>query len=236
MNKKIRMFVICVVFALISSCKNDVNSKDLETSKQSSEQELESSKQVEQEIKKEFNGLLNILEKKDISNLDEKDTKEIEKTIQELKNKIENSDSQKTSLLTYSGYEKKVQEIREKLKDKLQNKKELEKELKELEESLKKKKEERKKQLEAAKQKFEEFKKQADTTTGVTHGAQVGSQGKIGGDAWKCANEIGYKNMTSSGSSDTSNMTKEIIENALKKIEEELKSIGEGAQNSEKKK
>ncbi len=81
MNKKIRMFVICVVFALISSCKNDVNSKDLETSKQSSEQELESSKQVEQEIKKEFNGLLNILEKKDISNLDEKDTKEIEKQL-----------------------------------------------------------------------------------------------------------------------------------------------------------
>ncbi len=85
MNKKIKMFIIFIVFALIISCKNDVNGKALETSEQS----LEIPKQIEQEIKKEFNGLLNILETKDLSQLDEKDTKEIEKTIKELKDQIE---------------------------------------------------------------------------------------------------------------------------------------------------
>ncbi|WP_418885770.1 ErpL protein [Borreliella tanukii] len=235
MNKKIRMFVICVVFALISSCKNDVNSKDLETSKQSSEQELESSKQVEQEIKKEFNGLLNILEKKDISNLDEKDTKEIEKTIKDLKDQIEKTDAKKTSLLTYSGYEKKVQEIREKLKDKLQNKKELEKELKELEESLKKKKDDRKKALEEAKKEFEKLKGEVNSVTGVTDGHQSQNQGKVGQQAWQKAKEFGLS-VNSSGGADTSGMSNEIITNALKQIEEELKNFGEGTQNSEEKK
>ncbi len=115
------MFIIFIVFALIISCKNDVNGKALETSEQS----LEIPKQIEQEIKKEFNGLLNILETKDLSQLDEKDTKEIEKTIKELKDQIEKTDSKKTSLTTYSEYEKKVQEIREKLKDKLKTRKNL---------------------------------------------------------------------------------------------------------------
>ncbi|MCD2332849.1 hypothetical protein [Borreliella americana] len=38
MNKK--MFIICVVFALISSCKNDVSSGDLKSVKQNLENEL----------------------------------------------------------------------------------------------------------------------------------------------------------------------------------------------------
>ncbi|WP_215536824.1 ErpL protein [Borreliella bavariensis] len=231
MNKKIKMFIIFIVFALISSCKNDVNGKALETSEQS----LEIPKQIEQEIKKEFNGLLNILETKDLSQLDEKDTKEIEKTIKELKDQIEKTDSKKTSLTTYSEYEKKVQEIREKLKDKFKNKKELEDALKGLEDSLKNKKEDRKKALQEAKQKFEEFKKQVDSTTGETQGAQAKGKGTVGAQAWQKAKEFGLS-VNSSGGADTSGMSNEIITNALKQIEEELKIIGEGTQSSEKKK
>ncbi|WP_425337333.1 ErpL protein [Borreliella tanukii] len=219
------MFIICSIFALIISCKNDAISKDLETSVQ----DLESAKQVEQEIKEEFNGLLNILETKDVSKLD---TSEIEKIIQELKNKVDKSDAKKTSLEKYREYEEQIKKIKEKLKDKgnIENK------LNELEDSLKKKKEERKKALNEAKQKFEGFKGQVESATGVSSGEQSRNQGQVGTQAWKCANDLGYKNMTSSGSSDTSNMTKEIIENALKKIEEELKNFGEGTQNSEEKK
>ncbi|WP_425337276.1 ErpL protein [Borreliella tanukii] len=211
MKKKV--FVICVVFALIISCKNYVNGKDLETSEQS----LEIPKQIEQEIKKEFNELLNILEIKDISKLDAKDTKEIEKQIQELKNKIDKSDAKTTSLLTYSGYEKKVQEIREKLK----NKGNLEGKLKELEDSLKNKKEERKKALEDAKTKFEGYKRQVDSATGETYGAQVGNQRGGGQQAWKEAKDLGL-NVSYSNDTDTSDMSSGIIEGALKKIEEEL--------------
>ncbi|WP_210371918.1 ErpL protein [Borreliella garinii] len=229
MNKKIKMFIIFIVFALIISCKNDVNGKALETSEQS----LEIPKQIEQEIKKEFNGLLNILETKDLSQLDEKDTKEIEKTIKELKDQIEKTDFKKTSLTTYSEYEKKVQEIREKLKDKLKNKKELEDALKGLEESLKKKKDERKKALEEAKKKFKEFKGQVDSTTGETSGEQVKGQGQIGGQAWLKAQELGLSANYSS-SAGTSDMTKGIIDDALKQIEEELENNGQEAVESKK--
>ncbi|WP_215540966.1 ErpL protein [Borreliella bavariensis] len=225
MNKKIKMFIICIVFALIISCKNDVNGKALETSEQS----LEIPKQIEQEIKKEFNGLLNLLETKNLSQLDEKDTKDIEKIIQELKNTIDKLEAKKTSLTTYSEYEKKVQEIREKLKDKLKDKGDLENKLKELEESLKKKKDERKQALQDAKQKFEELKKQVEGTTGVTRGEQVRGQGTVGSQAWQYANSLGFKNIASSSGSDTSNMTKEIIKNSLEKIEEELKNTVEEA-------
>ncbi|WP_210369584.1 ErpL protein [Borreliella garinii] len=220
MNKKIKMFIIFIVFALIISCKNDVNGKALETSEQS----LEIPKQIEQEIKKEFNGLLNILETKDLSQLDEKDTKEIEKTIKELKDQIEKTDFKKTSLTTYSEYEKKVQEIREKLKDKLKNKKELEEALKGLEDSLKNKKEDRKKALQEAKQKFEGFRSQVQSATGETAGQRAGNQRGGGQQAWQCAKEFGLT-ISSSNSADTSDMSKGIIDGALKQIEEELKKV-----------
>ncbi|WP_215540947.1 VasL domain-containing protein [Borreliella bavariensis] len=218
MNKK--MFIICIVFALIISCKNDVNSKALETSEQ-----------IEQEIKKEFNGLLNILETKDLSKLDEEDTKEIEKQIQELKDKIDKLEAKKTSLTTYSEYEEKIEKIKEKLKGKVK----FEDKLKGLEDSLKKKKEERIQKLKEAKQKFEGYKGQVGSATGETQGHQAQNQGQIGQQALKCANELGFKNMTSSNS-DTSNMTKEIIENSLKQIEEELQNIGEAVKEVLKKK
>ncbi|WP_373584995.1 ErpL protein [Borreliella afzelii] len=220
------MFIICAVFALIISCKNYAISKDSETSEQS----LGIPKQIEQEIKKEFNGLLNILETKDLSQLDEKDTKEIEKTIQDLKDQIEKTDAKKTSLKTYSEYEKKVQEIREKLKDKLKDKKELE-------DSLKKKKEERKKALGEAKKKFEGYKGQVGSASGVTQGQQTGNQGKVGQQAFKDVKELGLSvSYSSSAGTNTGNMSNEIIENAIKQIDEELKNIGEEAKTTEKKK
>ncbi|XPC98165.1 ErpL protein (plasmid) [Borreliella japonica] len=210
MNKNMRMFIVCVVFALLSSCKNDAISKDLESSVQS-----------EQEIKKEFNGLLNILETKDLFQLDEKDTKEIEKTIKDLKDKVEKTDSKKTPIGTYLEYEKKIQEIREKLKGKGN----FEDKLNGLEESLTKKKEERKKALQEAKQKFEEFQNQVNTTTGVTTGQRAGNQGAVGAQAFKCAKEFGLSVSSSSkNGTDTGDMSKGIIDDAIKKIEEELKN------------
>ncbi|WP_418906345.1 ErpL protein (plasmid) [Borreliella tanukii] len=225
---KKKMFIICSIFALIISCKNDAISKDLETSVQ----DLESAKQVEQEIKEEFNGLLNILETKDVSKLD---TSEIEKTIKDLKDQIEKTDAKKTSLKTYSEFEKTLKEIREKLKDKLQNKQELEKELKELEDSLKKKKDDRKKALEEAKKEFEKLKGEVNSVTGVTDGHQSQNQGKVGQQAWQKAKEFGLS-VNSSGGADTSGMSNEIITNALKQIEEELKNFGEESKSSEEKK
>ncbi|WP_215536115.1 ErpL protein [Borreliella bavariensis] len=225
MNKKIKMFIIFIVFALIISCKNDVNGKALETSEQS----LEMPKQIEQEIKKQVDEFLDILETKDLSKLDEEDTKAIEKQIQELKNTIDKLEAKKTSLTTYSEYEEKIEKIKEKLKGKVN----FEDKLKGLEDSLKKKKEERIQKLKEAKQKFEGYKGQVGSATGETQGHQSQNQGQIGQQALKCANELGFKNMTSSNS-DTSNMTKEIIENSLKKIEEELKNNGEEAVEEKK--
>ncbi|WP_187983592.1 ErpL protein [Borreliella bavariensis] len=218
MNKKIKMFIIFIIFALISSCKNDVNGKALEISEQS----LEIPKQIEQEIKKEFNGLLNILETKDLSKLDEKDTKEIEKTIQELKNTIDKLEAKKTSLEKYREYEEQIKKIKEKLKGKGN----LENELNGLEDSLKKKKEERKKALEDAKQKFQGLKGQVESTTGETQGDQAKNQGKVGLEAWNKAKELGLTVNSSSGT-DTGDMSSGIIDDALKQIEEELKKLND---------
>ncbi len=223
------MFIICAVFVLLSSCKNDVNGKALETSEQS----LEIPQQIEQEIKKEFNGLLNILETKDLSKLDEKDTSEIEKKVKELKDIIEKADAKKTSLKTYLEYEKTVKEIKEKLKDKGN----LENELNGLEESLKKKKEERKQKLKEAKQKFEGYKGQVGSAGGVTQGQQTRNQGQVGQQAFKDVKELGLSvRYSNSSGTNTGNMSNEIIENAIKQIDEELKDIGEGTQISENKK
>ncbi|MCD2373209.1 ErpL protein [Borreliella burgdorferi] len=217
MNKK--TLIICAVFALIISCKNYTTSKDLEGSVQDLESSEQNAKKTEQEIKKQVEGFLEILETKDLNTLD---TKEIEKQIQELKDTINKLEAKKTSLKTYSEYEEKLKQIKEKLKDK----KELEDKLKGLEDSLKKKKEDRKKALEDAKKKFEEFKGKVGDARGETHGEQARGQGSIGQQAFKCAQELGFKNMTSGGG-DTGNMANEVITNSLKKIEEELKEAGE---------
>ncbi|WP_373585049.1 hypothetical protein [Borreliella afzelii] len=250
MNKK--MFIICAVFALLSSCKNYAISKDSEKNlKGFLEKELMQGDDPNNSLfnpppilppsRHDSTPILKAVQaqsggQKEVKKEDNKEKEEIEKKIQELKDKIEKSDK-KTSLETYIEYEEEMKKIREELEEKLKDKKEdkekLEKELKELEDSLKKKKEERKKALEEAKKKFEEFKGQVDNTTGVSSGDQSRNQGQIGQQALKCANELGFKNMTSSNS-DTSNMTKEIIENSLKKIEEELKNNGQEAVESKK--
>ncbi|MCD2332780.1 ErpL protein [Borreliella americana] len=221
MNKIIKiMFIVWLVFALIISCKNDVSNKDLKSFKQALESSNSKISEAEQDLKKQVEGFLEILEAKDLSKLDEKDTKEIEKQIQELKNKIEKLDSRKTSLETYSNYEGQTKKIREKLKGK-----ELEGKFKTLEESLVKKKGERKQALQEAKQKFEELKGQAESTTGQTQGNRVGNQRKFGQQAWIYARELGFKNITNGNN--TSDMINEVITNSLNKIEEELKEAGE---------
>ncbi|MCD2413905.1 ErpL protein, partial [Borreliella burgdorferi] len=102
MNKKMKMFIICAVFALIISCKNYATSKDLEGVVQDLESSEQNVKKTEQEIKKQVEGFLEILETKDLNTLD---TKEIEKQIQELKDTINKLEAKKTSLKTYSEYE-----------------------------------------------------------------------------------------------------------------------------------
>ncbi|WP_210372323.1 ErpL protein, partial [Borreliella garinii] len=191
----------------------------LEQSSESSDSKLSKS---EQELKKQVKGFLDILETKDLSNLNEQDTKEIEKTIQELKNTIDKLEARKTSLDKYHEYEEQIKKIKEKLKDK----KELEDSLKELEDSLKKKKEERKKALQEAKQKFEKLKEQVGGTTGVTKGDQAQNQRGGGAQAWTEANKLGFS-VSSYGrdGTDTGDFAKKVIEDTLKKIEEELKKV-----------
>ncbi|WP_031506948.1 hypothetical protein [Borreliella garinii] len=252
MNKKMIMFIICAVFALILSCKNYASSEDL---KQNAKE------QVEGFLDKELmqgddpnNSLFNppptlpssrhdntpVLKAAQSGGQQEqkedKEKEEIEKKIKELKSKIEKSDK-KTPIETYLEYEGEIKKIREELDEKLKDKKEekekLEKELKDFEESLKKKKDERKKALEEAKKKFKEFKGQVDSTTGETSGEQVKGQGQIGGQAWLKAQELGLSANYSS-SAGTSDMTKGIIDDALKQIEEELENNGQEAVESKK--
>nr|AAB38005.1 putative outer membrane protein [Borreliella burgdorferi] len=218
MNKKMKMFIICAVFALIISCKNYATSKDLEGAVQDLESSEQNVKKTEQEIKKQVEGFLEILETKDLNTLD---TKEIEKQIQELKDTINKLEAKKTSLKTYSEYEEKLKQIKEKLKGKA----DLEDKLKGLEDSLKKKKEERKKALEDAKKKFEEFKGQVGSATGVTTGHRAGNQGSIGAQAWQCANSLGLGvSYSSSTGTDSNELANKVIDDSIKKIDEELKN------------
>ncbi|ACO38570.1 conserved hypothetical protein (plasmid) [Borreliella burgdorferi 29805] len=248
MNKKMKIFIICAVFALMISCKNYASGEDI---KQNVKEKVEGF--LDKELMQGddpnnslFNPpptlpasshdnmpVLKVAQAQDGSQQEKKEDKgkeEIEKQIKELKDKMEKSDKKNTSLKIYSEYEKEMKKVREeleeKLKDKEEDKEKLEKELKKLEDSLKKKKEDRKKALEDANKKFEEFKGKVSDARGETHGEQARGQGSIGQQAFKCAQELGFKNMTSGGG-DTGNMANEVITNSLKKIEEELKEAGE---------
>ncbi|WP_215540083.1 hypothetical protein [Borreliella bavariensis] len=254
MNEKMRMFIICAIFALISSCKNYAISKDSEKNlKGFLDKELMQSDDPNNSLfnpppilppsRHDSTPILKAVQaqsggQKEVKKEDNKEKEEIEKQIKELKDKVEKT-NEKTSLGTYLEYEKEIKKIREelekKLKDKGEEKEKLEKELKDLEDSLKKKKEERKKALEDAKQKFQGLKGQVESTTGETQGDQAKNQGKVGLEAWNKAKELGLTVNSSSGT-DTGDMSSEIIENAIKQIDEELKDIGEGTQISENKK
>ncbi|WP_324280944.1 ErpL protein (plasmid) [Borreliella garinii] len=219
MNKKIKMFIICAVFAVIISCKNYASNKDLKSLEESSESSDSKLSKSEQELKKQVKGFLDILETKDLSNLDEKDTKEIEKTIEDLKNKIDKSNSKKTSLATYFVYEGLTKQVREKLKGKGG----LEDKFKGLEDSLKEKKGDRQKELEEVKKKFEELKSQVVNTAGQTYGHQVQRQGGVGQQAWKYASDLGFRvDYSISTSVNSDDFAKKVIEGALEKIKKEL--------------
>ncbi|WP_420025511.1 hypothetical protein QIA36_07015 (plasmid) [Borreliella yangtzensis] len=241
MKKKV--FIICAVFALISSCKNYASGEDLK-------QNLKA--YVDKELMQgdaPKNGLFNlppILPSSHHDNTpilgipqaqgggqqDKKEDKvkeEIEKKIKELKEKIDKTDD-KTYLNTYSGCEEEIKKIKEelekKLKDKKEDKEKLEKELNDLDKILKEKIEKRKKALEDAKKKFEEFQKQIDGITGKTTGEQVKGQGNVGRQAWSEASKLGFRgNYSSSDGTGSGDLSKKVIENALKKIEEELKKL-----------
>nr|WP_242423337.1 hypothetical protein [Borreliella bissettiae] len=95
---------------------------------------------------------------------------------------------------------------------------------------MKNTKNERKKASEEAKQEFQKLKSPIDSTTGETQGDQAKNQGKVGLEAWTKAKEFGLNVSYSSDNGANSNdLANKVIDDALKKIEE-------GAQNSEKKK
>ncbi|WP_418905431.1 ErpL protein (plasmid) [Borreliella turdi] len=221
MNKKIKMFIICAVFALISSCKNYASDEDLKGLLRDSKSSASKLSEAEQDLKKQVKGFLDILDTKDLNLLN---TKDIEKKVRDLKDEIDKSNSKKTSLATYLGYG----ELTKQLGEKLKSKGELKNQFKGLEDILKTKKEERKKELEEAKQKFEEFKRQVDTISGVTTGDQSKNQGMVGVQAWKCAKELGLNVSYSSNTgtdTDTDKLSKKVVDDALSKIEEELKKL-----------
>ncbi|WP_418906403.1 hypothetical protein QIA27_06380 (plasmid) [Borreliella tanukii] len=244
MNKKIGMFIICVVFALISSCKNYADLKQgveeqVNGIKQGVEQKvkgfLEAKKEELTEGLKNFGSEVSSKVKEELMQADEpkakvqeqvaqdvnnenQEVEALKKKIEELKKKIEGADGDKTTLGTYSDYEKELETLKDK---KAELEKELKEELEKSKKELKEKKEKRKKALEDAQKKFEGYKSQVNTATGATYGQRAGNQGTVGQQAFKDAKELGL-NVSYSGSTDTSDMSSGIIEGALKKIEEEL--------------
>ncbi|OJH14676.1 membrane protein (plasmid) [Borreliella bissettiae] len=246
MNGKMRMLIICAVFVLIISCKNYASDKDKDVkSLEQSEQDLKGKVEGFLDAKKEeFFGYFEKPEAEvqpkaeelvqadepqgqagvvvaDVGVVEDSDLKEINKKLEELKNKI-NGTNDKTPIETYCEYEKEIEDLREtpKYKEKFKNQLEI------FEKTLKDKVEKREKELEKSKEKLENLKKQVDTTSGITQGDQAQEQGKLGVQAWQCAQKLGLnENYSTNNGSDTGNLAKEIIENALKKIDEELKKL-----------
>ncbi|WP_418909462.1 hypothetical protein QIA41_05785 (plasmid) [Borreliella sinica] len=244
MNKK--MFIVCAVFALISSCKNHADLKQgVEDSVKNTEQQIKGFLDIKKEELNE--GLKNpgsevsVKVQKKIIQADEpqgqvqeqvdQEVETLKKKIEELKEKIEKADD-KTSLKAYCEYEKEIKKLKEelekKLKDKKEDKEKLEKELETLKKTLKEKIEKRKKELEAAQKKFQEYKQQVESATGQSEGHRAGNQGRVGAQAWSEAQKLGLRvGNSNNDDTDTSDMSKGIIDSALKKIEEELKEIKE---------
>ncbi|WP_418456565.1 hypothetical protein [Borreliella lusitaniae] len=280
MNKK--MFIICVVFVLISSCKHYGSGKeDLKNSGQSLKEQVKGALDTTKDGLKEgvIGGLRNLglgaagqeiqadgqpapevhadeqnpevqqadgvqegqqVEGQQVQEVqvneqpgeqpnvqaqvlvEDPKIKEIENKIKALKDKIEKADPKKTSLGTYSTYEEEVKKISKELKD-LKDKKTSEDELKQLEESLKTKKDARKKELEEFKNKFEDFKSQVGAANGVTEGDRVGKQGNIGLQAFQQAQALGLNvNIAKNDGTNSNELANQVIDGALKKIEEEL--------------
>ncbi|WP_418456567.1 ErpL protein [Borreliella lusitaniae] len=239
MNKK--MFIICALFVLISSCKTDESKeeKSLENILDDIGLEVEKLVQADEAPKQAGNkdggagaaqagagvvgeaggGAVAVGAGAGGGGAGDN----IKKKIEELKNKIEKANSQNTSIGTYRKYEEEVQKLREELKKGNGNGGNSEDELKQLEDSLKKKKGDRKKALEESKKKFEEFKKQVAAATGVTEGDRVQNQRPIGQQAFRYAQQLGLRVDTAKYGSDTSKLVSHIIEEAIKKIDKALK-------------
>ncbi|WP_425337215.1 hypothetical protein [Borreliella tanukii] len=245
MKKKV--FIICVVFAMMISCKNYAIGKDVKSLEQDLKEQVKGfldtrKEELTEGIKnlgseassKVEEGLMQAdapqgqAEKQVVQGVgeDSKLKEEIEKEIKELKDKIEKS-SEKPSLKAYLKYEEEVKKIKNKLTDK----EKFEKELKDLEESFKKKKDDRKKVLEEAKRKLEEYKRKLEEykrKVGPSTGKdteKVKEQGKIGLEAFKYAKGFGVNGSYSvDDGTDSDDFAKKVIDDALKNIDEELKN------------
>ncbi|WP_418456659.1 hypothetical protein [Borreliella lusitaniae] len=149
----------------------------------------------------------------------------IKNQIAELKAKIEKADPKKTSLTTYSTYEGELKKLREALKGNENGANGgNDAELKQLEDSLKTKKDDRKKELEDYKNKFKGFKARVAAATGVTEGDEAKNKGRIGQQASIYAKQLGLNVKINNSSNDTKELVNQVIDGALKKIQEELES------------
>ncbi|WP_419250455.1 hypothetical protein [Borreliella afzelii] len=254
MNKKMRMFIIYIVFALIISCKNYAISKDLKNLEQNVEGKVKGFLEAKKEelsgsLKKlggevSSKGELEAIQDdepqgefqkqvaQDVNN-ENQELEELNKKIEDLKKKLEKTNN-KTTLVTYSDYEKELKsleeelkKLEEKLKDEGELKKRLEEkktELEKLEKELKEKKENRKKALENAKTEFEQLQSKVENVIGQTYGHTNQNQGGFGQQAWQKANQLGL-NGSYPTDDDTGNIAKNVINGALQKIEKELKEI-----------
>ncbi|WP_215540942.1 outer surface protein ErpG [Borreliella bavariensis] len=203
MNKKMKMFIICAVFALINSCKNYAISKDL--------------KNLEQNVEGKVKGFLEA-KKEELSGGLKKLGGEVSSKVEELMQadgpqvQAEEQVAQGVSKdpeLKEQGLEKKIEE------------------LKESKDSSKNTKEDRKKELEEAKKKFEEFKRQVESATGENTD-KVKKQGKIGWDALKYAKELSVNgNYAVDDGTNTDDFAKKVIDDAIKKIDEELEKLSD---------
>ncbi|ACJ73607.1 hypothetical protein [Borreliella afzelii] len=203
MNKKMIMFIVCVIFALISSCKNYASSKDL--------------KNLEQNVEGKVKGFLEA-KKEELSGGLKKFGGEVSSKVEELMQadgpqvQAEEQMAQGVSKdpeLKEQGLEKKIEE------------------LKESKDSSKNTKEDRKKELEEAKKKFEEFKRQVESATGENTD-KVKKQGKIGWDALKYAKELSVNgNYAVDDGTNTDDFAKKVIDDSIKKIDEELEKLSD---------
>ncbi|WP_420025230.1 hypothetical protein QIA36_05975 (plasmid) [Borreliella yangtzensis] len=242
MNKKVIMFIICVIFALVISCKNYAISKNLENLKDNAKEKVDGFLEIKkEELTEGFKNLGSEVSSKvqgklmqsddpqgqaqeqlarDVNNVDQ-EVKELEKKLEDLKKQIEETND-KTTLKTYSEYEEELKKLEEKLKNK--DKEKLENKLKELEKSLKGKIDKRKKALEGAKTKFKEFQRQVDSASGQSYGDLHQNQGKVGQEAWRESNKLGLnESYSNDNGTNSGNFAKNVIDGTLKKIEEELK-------------
>ncbi|WP_420025059.1 outer surface protein ErpG [Borreliella valaisiana] len=207
MKKKV--FIICVVLALISSCKNYASGEDLK-----------------QNVKEQVNGIKQGVEQKVKGFLEAKKeelTEGLKNFGSEVSSKVEEelmqADAPQGQLQEQvaQGVNNKNQEVEEELKKKIE-------ELKDPKDSSKKTKEDRKKELEEAKQKLEEFKRQFESVTENTDKAK--NQGKIGREAFLYAKKLGVNGSYSANDgTDTDKFAKKVIDDALENIDKELKKL-----------